>query len=131
MGEFHHEPMTVLEVESPYEQGLGQMTIDLTALTSQELAEIERVEASLGLGEMIVRVPPNVGVELTAQVGAGQVVGPFKGIDGVGIDVTRSFGPGPTVLVLDLQVGAGAIKVTGPDPFSLSNSDALSIEGSK
>ena len=113
-GEFHHTPLTVEEVSGPYEQGVGQMTIDLTNLSAAELAQIGTIEASLTFGEIIVRVPIDVGVVLHAKVTAGEVSGPFNTVDGLGVDVTREFGPEPRVLVLDLDVGAGAITVTGP-----------------
>ena len=128
VGEFHHTPVTVQEAANPYEQGVGQMTIDLTQLSSAELAEIGTIEASLGLGEMVVRVPSDLGVALRAQVGAGEVSGPFKTASGVGFDVTQDFGPEPTVLVLDLELGAGTIHITGPGAFS--SSDGFIIEWS-
>jgi len=121
IGEFHHNPVTVEEVAGSYEQGLGQMTIDLTELSAEELAEIGTIEASLGLGEMVVRVPSDVGVALRAEVGAGEVSGPFNTVNGVGFDVTQEFGPEPAVLVLDLEVGAGTIHIAGPGAFSSSN----------
>ncbi len=131
IGEFHHTPVTVQDVqdvESSYEQGIGQMTIDLTALSPGELAEIGTISASLGLGEMIVRVPADVGVVVHASVGAGEVSGPFRSIDGLGIDITRDFGPEPKVLVLELEVAAGTINVAGPGAFL--NDALINIEGS-
>jgi phage shock protein PspC (stress-responsive transcriptional regulator) len=127
-GEFHYTPLTVEEVVDVYEQGVGQMTIDLTELTPAELAEIGTVEASLGLGEMVVRVPGDVGVELRAEVGAGEVSGPFNTVNGLGFDVVRDFGPEPTVLVLDLEVAAGTINITGPAGFL--SGDAIILEWS-
>jgi len=121
VGTFEHTPTTVEDV-GPYEQGIGQMTIDLAGLSSAELAEIGTIRASLGLGEMVVKVPEDVGVVLRAAVGAGEVLGPFDTVDGVGVNITREFGPGPRVLVLDLEVGAGVIHVAGPDAFR-SNDD--------
>jgi len=127
-GEFHYTPLAVDEVVDVYEQGVGQMTIDLTELTSAELAEIGTVEASLGLGELVVRVPSDVGVELRAEVGAGEVSGPFNTVNGLGFDVVRDFGPEPTILVLDLEVVAGTINITGAAGF-LSD-DAIILEWS-
>jgi phage shock protein PspC (stress-responsive transcriptional regulator) len=134
-GDFHHIPTTVQEVEGAYEQGIGQMTIDLNALSPSELTEVGMIRASLGLGEMVVRIPDGVGVILLADVTAGEVSGPFRTISGIGLDVTREFGPDPTVLVLDLEVGAGAIQISGPsdrvdDGFFIDdNGDITIIEG--
>jgi len=127
IGEFQHTPVTVEEATNTYEQGAGQMTIDLTQLSSGELAEIGTIEASLGLGEMVIRVPSDIGVALSAQVGAGEVSGPFNTVSGVGFDVAQDFGPEPTVLVLDLEVGAGTIHITGPGTFGFG--DVFIIEG--
>ena len=117
VGEFHHTPVSVEEVAESYEQGIGQMTIDLTELTPTELAQVGTIEASLGFGEMVVRVPDDVGVVLVADVSFGEISGPFDTVSGVGIDVTREFGTGQTVLVLDLEVGAGVIHISEPGSF--------------
>jgi phage shock protein PspC (stress-responsive transcriptional regulator) len=127
-GEFHYTPLTVDEVVDEYEQGVGQMTIDLTRLTPAELAEIGTIKASLGLGEMVVLLPVDVGVELRAEVGVGEVSGPFNTVNGLGFDVVRDFGPEPTVLVLDLEVAAGTINITGPAEFL--SGDAIILEWS-
>ena len=113
VGEFLHTPLTVEEVPESYEQGVGQMTIDLTNLSPAELKEIGTIKASLTLGELVVRVPDDVGVVLHAEVAAGEISGPFKTVSGLGLEVTREFGPEPTVLVLDIEVGAGAVTFTG------------------
>jgi hypothetical protein len=110
-GDIVHRPAAVADVEAPYEQGFGQMTVDLTGLAPEELARIGTIRASLGAGQLIVRVPTDVGVSLTASVGMGAVQGPFEQAEGIGVDVTRQFGPSPTVLDLDLEVGAGQISI--------------------
>lgn len=130
VGEFHHTPTSIHEVDVTYQQGIGQMTIDLTNLTAEELGDIGTIQASLGLGEMIVRVPGDIGVELKASVGAGEVSGPFRTFDGVGINKTRVFGPEPTDLTLDLEVGAGVIEIRGPTDRQLNDNDALNFEWS-
>ena len=127
-GEFRYTPLTVDEAADVYEQGVGQMTIDLTELTPAELAELGTLEASLGLGEMVIRVPADIGVELRAEVGAGELSGPFNTVNGLGLDVVREFGPEPMVLVLDLEVFAGTINITGPAGFL--SGDAIILEWS-
>ena len=77
---------------------------------------------------MVVHVPADVGVVVHAEVTAGEVSGPFDTVSGLGVDVTKEFGPEPTVLVLDLEVGAGAINITGPR--ALESSSEIIIEWS-
>lgn len=129
-GETTYEPVTVTDVETPYELGVGSLTVDLSGLSAEELAEVGRIEASLGMGELVVRLPAGVGVDVAAQVGAGAVEGPFNQASGVGIDITRDIGPDPVVLELDLQVGMGVIKITGLGG-AFSNGTSINIfEGS-
>lgn len=128
IGEFHYDPTSIEEVAESYDQGMGQMTIDLNGLSAIELAEVGTIHASLGFGEMIVRLPDDVGAVLLADVTAGEVSGPFNTVSGIGVDVTREIGPEPRALVLDLEVGAGTIHISGPAAFRLD--DIIIIEGS-
>jgi len=126
-GDFVYRPVSATDVASKYEQGAGVMTIDLTRLTREDLARVGVIEASLGLGEMIVRLPDDVGVEVRARAGAGEISGPFRTVTGVGLDVTRDLGSKPSVLFVDLRVGAGTITISGS---AVSFGDALVLEGS-
>ncbi len=125
-GEFRYEPLTVAEVDSPYEQGFGQMTIDLSELSAADLAQVGLLEASVGFGELIVRLPDDADFTVVASVGMGIVQGPFPSSQGIGVDVTTSVGDSPTTFELDLEVGAGAITITGPaQSFGFDGFDAL------
>ena len=110
-GETRYAPISASDVSSPYELGMGQMTVDLTALSTEELADIGTIEASLGMGELIVVIPEGTGAVIDAQVGMGAVEGPFDEAAGVGVEATRIVGPEPTSLVLRLEVGAGVITI--------------------
>lgn len=129
-GESRFEPIVVADIASPYELGAGQLTIDLTALTTAELAEIGRIEASLGMGELVVEIPEDTGVRVIAQVGAGAVEGPFNETSGVGIELTREVGPDPVVIDLDLEVGLGVIRITGPRGTFSESTSGFVFEGS-
>jgi hypothetical protein len=111
-GDFTYSPVSVEEVKSRYELGAGQLTIDLTGLTEAELAEIAHIEAQLGVGEMKIFVPANVGVLLDANVGLGDIDVPGPDREGIAPSMSRQFGPSPIVLFIDAEVGAGAIKLT-------------------
>ena len=110
-GEFLHHPTDVAEVDTSYELGAGQLTVDLTGLDAAELADIARIEASVGFGELRILVPGDVGVLLEASVGLGDIDVPGPDQEGIGASMVREFGPPPVVLVIDAEVGAGQIKL--------------------
>lgn len=117
-GEVLERPTGADEVATPYELGFGQLTIDLRALSAEELAEVGAINASVGFGEIVLRLPNDVGVELTADVGMGAVQGPFDEVNGVGIDTTRVIGPDPVVMEINAAVGGGVVTVrTGAGLF--------------
>ena len=120
------------QVETTIDHGVGQIILDLTLLTPDELAEVESIAVELGAGELIVRLPDDVGTQLFAEVGFGEISGPFRTVDGVGLDIQRQVGPAPAVLTLDLEVGAGVINVTGPvnSDFGSAEGTVVIIEGS-
>jgi hypothetical protein len=111
-GEYTYSPASVVEVDSPYELGAGQLTIDLTGLSEAELAEIGHIKARLGVGELRIFVPANVGVLLDANVGLGDIDVPGPDREGIGPSMSRQFGPSPIVLFIDAEVGAGVITFT-------------------
>ncbi len=67
------QPEAVEEVQHPYSLGLGTLSIDLTDLSQEQLAEIGRIEASVGVGWLNVVVPLGVGVVVNGRVGAGSI----------------------------------------------------------
>jgi hypothetical protein len=111
-GEYTYSPTSVVEVDSPYELGAGQLTINLTGLSEVELAEIGHIKAQLGVGEMRIVIPANVGVLLDANVGFGDIDVPGPDREGIGPSMSRQFGPSPIVLFIDAEVGAGVITFT-------------------
>jgi phage shock protein PspC (stress-responsive transcriptional regulator) len=105
-------PLDAAALQSSYEFGIGDYTLDLSEL---ELEPGEtHVEASLGIGDLLVEVPEGVALEIDAHAGAGDVVVFGVGDDGLGVDKQVSL-PGPTadapVLVLDADVGLGLVEV--------------------
>jgi phage shock protein PspC (stress-responsive transcriptional regulator) len=98
-------------VERQYELGIGDLTVDLSRV---DLQRPTRVEADLGMGHLLVRVPPDVAVDVDAHTAAGdvQVFGIHD--EGAGADVDRFF-PGATadapVLMLEADVGLGDLVI--------------------
>ena len=107
------EITTVADIEPDYNLSMGKLTIDLT-----ELADFEgeaTLNASVGMGELIVRVPQNVGVEVMGRSGAGEVEIFGQRVDGMGVDETyRSpgFEDSENTLFLDIAVFLGRVEVT-------------------
>lgn len=102
----------VEDLDRNYDLAMGQMVIDLT--------EIERLEgptelvASIGMGDLVVVVPPGVAFEVDARVGAGEIEILGERWDGVGVDATHltdGFGEGDDGYLLDLRVGFGRVEV--------------------
>ena len=73
------------------------------------------------MGEMILRLPADIGVALDAEVGMGAVQGPFSEESGIGIEARRIVGPEPVVYEIVAEVGAGVITVEPAATFERSN----------
>ena len=112
VGEKLERPLDAAVLERSYEFGLGEYTLDLSAI---ELAPGEtRVDVSLGIGELIVTVPEDVALEVDARAGVGEVIVFGDADEGVAADRRLNLG-GTTadapVLVLDADVGLGVVEV--------------------
>jgi predicted membrane protein len=116
VGERTERPAALADVQSEYRLSVGQLTIDLTAVdfsTSQNT----RVTASIGIGQLEIRVPESAQVVAVAHAGAGQVVVFGREVSGFDVDLTARRPPGlditggTGILTLDLSVGLGQIEV--------------------
>jgi phage shock protein PspC (stress-responsive transcriptional regulator) len=117
IGEREYTPTTVADVdEDGYELGTGQLIVDLRNLP-WKAGETIPVAADLGLGQMIVSVPPEVCVKAHATAKAGDLVVAGDRSDGWHADVDQG---SPTTdaptLELDASVQFGQIVVTDEDP---------------
>jgi len=81
MGEGTYEPTTIEAAEAGYGFGLGDLTLDLTALDLEELegAAPVVVPVGLGMGDVTVLVPPGVPLAASIDLGMGDV---FWDVDG-------------------------------------------------
>lgn len=107
VGDRREEPASAADIDDPYELGVGQLVVDLT-----RLEEDVDVEASVGIGELRVRVPADAALEVDAHVGAGNVSVLGEEDDGVDVTVERDVpgAEGPTMR-LELDVGLGEVRV--------------------
>jgi predicted membrane protein len=109
IGDATEQPQSRLDLE-PYRQGIGKLTLDLTE-PGLDLDE-EVVEASVGIGELLVLVPLDTDVKVDAHVGIGnaRVLGEEQ--NGVDVDVDSISGTsGSQEVTLDLEVGIGNLRV--------------------
>ena len=111
-GDRIHTVTDVTELEASYRLGAGTLTLDLRDLELP--AGTTELDASVSMGELVVRVPDGVTVTGTGQTIAGEVVGfgrttagfaPRRTLDEAGV------GDSP-VLDLQLRTGFGRIEVT-------------------
>ena len=110
IGDHVYRPTTRAEMQTHYELGIGQLSIDLrnAPLTNR----ISNVSGQLGIGALTVDVPANVQVDVHAHVGAGHIELFDNQDGGWPEDMSAVAGANQRgVLHLDLKVGAGAIFV--------------------
>jgi hypothetical protein len=94
-----------------YDVGMGGLELDLSGLT---LTESALVDATIGVGDITVILPPDATVDISASAGAGRV--DLFGEVEEGISVHRTFtsdefDTAEITLTLDLDAAAGNIEV--------------------
>ena len=135
VGDPGYVPTSIHEVPDSYDLGIGQLTVDLTGLTAEELTELAVIDAEVGLGQLVVRLPAEVGATVDAEVGVGAITGgpafdstvlnTFE-YSGVGVDQVFTIGSPPHDLRLNLEVGMGEISIRYIGEFEL---DSIGSEG--
>lgn len=101
------------DIASSYEVAMGTLTIDLSGVEDQ--GNLGVLTARVGMGEMVIRVPDDMGVEVRAQVAAGEIDLFGEKIGGVGVDETQrspGFDDADQTLVIDAEVFMGRVEVT-------------------
>jgi phage shock protein PspC (stress-responsive transcriptional regulator) len=112
IGQQRWTPESLDDLDERYELSLGEGTLDLAAVAVPAGDEVE-VAASVGMGHLVVLVPPELAVDVTADVGAGEVH--LFGLEQNGVDLTteaRSPGSASSgTLALDVRAGLGHVEV--------------------
>jgi predicted membrane protein len=107
------EITSVVDIDADYNLSMGKLTIDMRQL--EDLDGLTSVTASVGMGELVVRVPDGLAVEVRARSGAGEVEIFDRRTDGVGVDETYQT-PGyleeEDTLTLEVAVFLGRVEVT-------------------
>ena len=116
VGERSWTPTTVLEATRPHELGIGSAQLDLTELVIPPGVTSIPVEATVGLGELIVTVPEGVRVLVDATVSTGDLT--IEGLPSTNdpspsVDAELPGGPatGP-VIDLTLHTNVGSLEVS-------------------
>jgi Cell wall-active antibiotics response 4TMS YvqF len=109
IGDSTERPESDADLE-PYRQGIGKLTVDLTA-SGLEL-DGASVEASVGIGDLLVLVPDDTDVTLDVHVGIGNADVLGENDNGFDVDlggITST--SGSQEIALELDVGIGNVRV--------------------
>ncbi|MEA2270366.1 MAG: hypothetical protein QOC64_2976 [Solirubrobacteraceae bacterium] len=123
IGERRYRPVAASDVRESYRLGIGRLVVDLRGT---DLAPGDRrLKIEVGMGEAVVAVDPSVCVTTRARIGAGEVAVFDRNADGVDVDWQdeRTATTGTTRLIVDGEIGVGALEVTYEDPDSLHGPD--------
>jgi predicted membrane protein len=109
IGDAEETPESSFEL-GPFRQGIGKLTVDLTD-PGLDL-DGRTVEASVGIGDLLVLVPLGTDASVDAHVGAGNVDAFGENENGVDVRLETISGTSGTQEVeLELEVGIGNIRV--------------------
>jgi predicted membrane protein len=104
---------TADDIRSDYELSVGTLVVDLSEV--RDLEEMTSLNASIGVGELLIRVPPGTEVTIDGTVAAGQLKMFDRSYDGAGIFETfETPGFSEANVGLDITVEAfmGTVEVT-------------------
>jgi hypothetical protein len=109
VGDTVETPLETADLE-PFRLGIGKLTVDLTE--SGQGLDDSLVEASVGIGELVVIVPTDTDYTLDAHVGVGNAEALDETESGVDVDLDLISGTsGSQEIGLELDVGIGSIRV--------------------
>ena len=124
IGEREYRPALLTDLPADgYQLGVGQMVVDLRDLPWED-GQTVSLSSELGLGQMIVSVPPSVCVNADAKGKAGVLVVRGEKSDGVDLEVDQSHQRGAAPrLDLDAEIQLGQLIVTDRDPIAVEEHD--------
>ena len=109
IGDRTYRPVTAAAVEQSYDVSIGDLTVDLTQAS---FVRDKEIDANVGVGALTVIVPDDVGVDVEADVSAGEVTVFGRSSDGWDARViARESGPTDAMLRIDAHVGLGDLNV--------------------
>lgn len=111
VGDREYQPATFETIDSPYELGIGEMTVNLSRVEFP--AGETTVEIKHGIGDLTVIVPRGVGTVVDWELGVGDIT-IFESFNqsGVRLDgVERREGQGAGTILLKISAGIGDVEV--------------------
>ncbi len=111
VGDREHRPAAFAELDSPYELGIGEMTVDLSRVEFPAGETTVRVKQ--GIGDLTVILPEGVGAVVDWELGVGDIT-IFESFNqsGVGHDGVESrTGQRDATVRVRLSVGIGDVEV--------------------
>jgi phage shock protein PspC (stress-responsive transcriptional regulator) len=116
IGERAWVPRTVAQATTPFELSVGSAELDLTRLVIPAGTTTVEVDASVGLGELVVTVPDDVRVLVDAEVGLGSIdVEGLPREDGDDVSVVAELPDGPLTgptIELTVRTDVGDLEVS-------------------
>ena len=109
VGQTHHRPGSIEDMRESYRLGMGELVIDLRDVDFA--GRTVQLEAQVGMGELLVRIPEGVAADVNAQVGMGALQVGDRERGGIGVEGDLSLDGLAGTLVLDADVGMGQVVV--------------------
>jgi predicted membrane protein len=113
VGQRDSHPTTVSDARRDASLGIGHLNVDLTDLVVTP-GEPVRLQYRVGIGELIVRVPADVGLAVNASARGGDIQILGRSVNGSNVSLPytdRDFAASERKLVLDLTAGLASIQV--------------------
>jgi hypothetical protein len=101
-------PTTSADLAAPYQQTAGSLTVDLRHFRPPAPTPLV---ASIGVGRLVVIVPPGTILQGTITVGEGRVSVVGVNRNGFGLEVPLAAANVPALARADLRVGVGTVEV--------------------
>lgn len=109
IGDRTYRPVTAADVQQSYDVSIGDLTVDLTHAS---FVGDKEIDTNVGVGALTVIVPADVGVDVEADVSAGEVTVFGRSSDGWDARViAREGGSNDATLRIDAHVGLGDLNV--------------------